>query len=465
MGVELKDYSVSIVVPTYEYGGKACALLDQCLGSIDAQTYRNFEVVVIDHSKDSVIEEYLSRWSFPVRYRRNERGRGNSSVNMNEGIADAQGEIIKVMHMDDWFCNPQALQKMVDGLRAHPDRAWGGFGFNHYYENERSTARFIKPHIHPELRTLIGCPSVSFFVNNKQSPDRFDESLIVINDSDMHIRLGQKYGEPLLIEDCCVTIRMHSMQVSSTVSDERRLNEISYFRRKNFEEYRMDELTRLANHYASDKGTVAPSEGHHGPRLHFTTVYGRYFEALRDKPITLLEIGVGSGPSLKMWYDYFPKARIHAIDVVPQKQHDNDRVTTHICDQSDRVALAKLMQQIGPLDLLIDDGSHVVMHQQVSLGALFPHLKPGAQYWIEDLHTSDRSVWDGKTLYGYDMTVAPGESTVELIEQFISTGKFDSAFLTRKENEALNADVASAQLFDLPATSWGFNKLALLLKK
>jgi hypothetical protein len=37
---------------------------------------------------------------------------------MNEGIADAQGEIIKVMHMDDWFCNPQALQKMVDGLLA-----------------------------------------------------------------------------------------------------------------------------------------------------------------------------------------------------------------------------------------------------------------------------------------------------------------------------------------------------------
>jgi glycosyltransferase involved in cell wall biosynthesis len=128
MGVELKDYSVSIVVPTYEYGGKACALLDQCLGSIDAQTYRNFEVVVIDHSKDSVIEEYLSRWSFPVRYRRNERGRGNSSVNMNEGIADAQGEIIKVMHMDDWFCNPQALQKMVDGLRDSPLCAAGTSG-------------------------------------------------------------------------------------------------------------------------------------------------------------------------------------------------------------------------------------------------------------------------------------------------------------------------------------------------
>ena len=40
----------------------------------------------------------------------------------------------------------------------------------------------------------------------------------------------------------------------------------------------MDELTKLANKYESDKGTISPSVGHHGPRLHFTPKYSKYFE-------------------------------------------------------------------------------------------------------------------------------------------------------------------------------------------
>jgi glycosyltransferase involved in cell wall biosynthesis len=463
--MKLESYSISVVVPTYEYGGRACELLDRCLESVDAQTYRNFEVVIIDHSRDEVIERYLSKWSFPVRYRRNERGRGNSSINQNEGLNDASGEIIKILHMDDWICDPNAFEKMVAAFRLNPERSWGGFGFNHFYEDTQTTNRYIAPHIAPELRTLIGCPSVSFFINNKSDPDRFDESLIIINDSDLHFRLGKKYGPPILIEDCCVTVRMHSMQVSKNVSNERHVREIEQYRRKHFEEYQMDDLTRLANHYASDKGTIAPAVGNHGPRLHFTPVYAKFFEALRQQPITMLEIGVGSGPSLRMWYEYFPRARIHAIDVLPQSQHNNDRVTTYICDQSDRVALGRLLAQIGPLDLVIDDGSHVVMHQQTSLGVVLPHLKSGGQYWIEDLHTSDRSVWQGKTLYGYDMSIDPGESTVEVLEDFMSQGRFNSPFLTAKENQFLTNAVTSCEIFELPATHWGQNKLALLFRK
>lgn len=227
----------------------------------------------------------------------------------------------------------------------------------------------------------------------------------------------------------------------------------------------MDDLTKLANLYASDKGTIAPVIGHHGPRLHFTPVYSDYFEQLRNEEISILEIGIGSGPSLKMWYDYFPKASISAIDIVPQKHHENDRVRTYVCDQSDRFSLMHIMENMKAPDIIIDDGSHVVSHQQISLGFLFQFLKENGQYWIEDLHTSDRTVWNGKTLYGYDMTVKEGHSTVEAIENYIASKTFNSPYMLKKENIYLSENIADCKIFDLPATSWGFNKLAYFKKR
>jgi hypothetical protein len=226
-----------------------------------------------------------------------------------------------------------------------------------------------------------------------------------------------------------------------------------------------DTLTQLANLYASDKGTQAPSNGHHGPRLHFTPVYSEFMEPIRNEKLSLLEIGVGSGPSLRMWYDYFKNSQIHAIDVVPQSQHNNERVSTHICDQSNKEQLLRTIREIGSVDIIIDDGSHVVSHQQISLGVLFPYLKSGGQYWIEDLHTSDGSVWQGKTLYGYDMSFNAGEATVEVLESYQMSGTFASPFLTEEENAYLTSHIESCVVFDLPYTFYGINKLGLITKK
>jgi hypothetical protein len=224
-----------------------------------------------------------------------------------------------------------------------------------------------------------------------------------------------------------------------------------------------DLLSEIANKYASDKGTIIPNDGgNHGPRLHFTTVYNQYMKDLRDKEITILEIGIGSGPSLKMWYEYFPKAKIHAIDVDDHSNKNNDRVTTYICDQGNRIQLDKLMEKIGKVDIIVDDGSHVIKHQIISLGTLFKYLKEDGQYWIEDLHTSDGEVWQGKTLYGYDMSFKPGESTVEVLENYINNKTFNSPVLTAEENEFLNKKISDIKMFELPKTHWGVNKLCLI---
>ncbi len=223
----------SIVIPAYESKGESIRLLTDLFNSLKEQTYTNFEVVVADHSTNNDIKNLCNTYDFNLHHFFNSRGRGNASVNMNEGIKRSNGEVIKIMHMDDIFCNPDALKLIRESLQRSPEKSWGAVSFNHNYENEGKSV--IRREITPSVFGVIGCPSVSFFRNNRQDPDLFDENLVIINDHDLHQRLFRKYGDPIIINDISVTIRMHESQVSSWIGSEKELREIEYFKSKNLD--------------------------------------------------------------------------------------------------------------------------------------------------------------------------------------------------------------------------------------
>lgn len=137
-------------------------------------------------------------------------------------------------------------------------------------------------------------------------------------------------------------------------------------------------LSDLALKYKSDK----LFEG-------YTKYYDLFFSDLKDRAIILLEIGVLHGASVKMWEEYFPKGRIVGIDVDPScAQISSDRIMVHIGDQKDREFLNRVVAEIGPPDIVIDDGGHKMSQQTITFEILFRSLKPGGIYVIEDLHTS-----------------------------------------------------------------------------
>jgi glycosyltransferase involved in cell wall biosynthesis len=218
------------VSPIYAQNSSQVSLLIDLLESIRNQSYKNFEVILCDHSTLDFLEDEVGNWQqeMDITYMRNERSRGNSSANMNEGIKLATGDFIKIMHMDDFFCNDRALEILARHLSQHSATRWGAFTFNHYYMNENSTRRQIKP----SMTTTMGCPSTSFFFNDSAHPPRFDENLIFINDHDMHQRLFAQYGAPLIIDDLCITIRMHDVQISSWLDEETKNSEWEYFNKK-----------------------------------------------------------------------------------------------------------------------------------------------------------------------------------------------------------------------------------------
>jgi hypothetical protein len=197
-------------------------------------------------------------------------------------------------------------------------------------------------------------------------------------------------------------------------------------------------LTDIANEYGTDKGTVGPSP--EWPAHNYTDVYEAYLTSLREEPINLIEVGLGvpgdkweariargknagGGASLKMWYDYFPNARIFGLDINSGAHLDNDRITTHIVDQGDPDALNAFLDSVGDLefDVIIDDGSHRPDHQQVTLGCLFPRLRKGGLYFIEDLLANGKG--DGKS---GRMAVDTVLNTRRLMRRFRENGQFET---------------------------------------
>lgn len=124
--------------------------------------------------------------------------------------------------------------------------------------------------------------------------------------------------------------------------------------------------------------------------LHYFDVYDAHFSRFRGKDIKILEIGVSQGGSLQMWRSYFgPNAKIYGVDINPDcKKLEGDNIQIFIGSQSDRSFLRKIREEIGPVDILIDDGGHTMKQQIVSFEELYSLVKLDGVYLCEDCHTS-----------------------------------------------------------------------------
>ena len=171
-----------------------------------------------------------------------------------------------------------------------------------------------------------------------------------------------------------------------------------------------NELSDLFDKYCSDKGTFWQSKHHYG------SAYHSLFASLRDAVGAVLEIGIGedTAPSAAAWADYFPRARIYSIDVKTAKEFEaravhggaterlamrqakfgceynasmwhNRRLSLTLgVDATDAQQLSAALPA-EPLDLIVDDGSHRFGDQQATLHTMWPRLRPGGFYIVEDL--------------------------------------------------------------------------------
>jgi O-antigen/teichoic acid export membrane protein/glycosyltransferase involved in cell wall biosynthesis len=107
---------VSFVVPCYKLGH----LLPECLTSILSQSYRHFEVLILDDcSPDKTAEVARSFHDPRVKYIRNEKNLGHLQ-NYNRGIAMAKGQYIWLISADDRLRTPGILERYLGVMEKHP---------------------------------------------------------------------------------------------------------------------------------------------------------------------------------------------------------------------------------------------------------------------------------------------------------------------------------------------------------
>ena len=128
--------------------------------------------------------------------------------------------------------------------------------------------------------------------------------------------------------------------------------------------------------------------------LDYLRRYWLFFKDVRLDVKKVVEIGVASGASLRMWAEFFPDAKICGIDVDPScRIHTQDRITVTVADSTNPNDMGRFAADLGSeIDIVIDDGSHWYLDQIKSFKNLFPHVVHGGFYSIEDMGAGDSEV-------------------------------------------------------------------------
>lgn len=170
----------------------------------------------------------------------------------------------------------------------------------------------------------------------------------------------------------------------------------------------------------------------------FTERYYPFFVQIRESATSVLEIGVKGGSSLRTWKEFFPNAEIHGIDIDQNcLQEVEKRITVWIGDQADGEFLKSVTPIAAPFDLIIDDGSHKIEDQTFSFKHLFPSLKAGGLYVIEDTASSYAA---GNVIVGSPMELATDMLNSAQLRGGSIRGRREDAIIVARARDILYAE-------------------------
>ncbi len=223
----------------------------------------------------------------------------------------------------------------------------------------------------------------------------------------------------------------------------------------------METLAELAEKYVTDK---RPSEHN------YVNFYDSYFSGFRGTEVSLCEIGILEHPdkqhrpfgaaSLQMWADYFPAGRIRGIDIVDLRHLKTPRIDIYVGDQSNPKNLRDIFESFNPQpNIIIDDGSHQIPHQQITLGSVFKYLKPGGYYVIEDIvqyemHRTYAGLYASPAAFHGDKSAVPlantslardqpslRNTTFNMLQGYCQTGTLSSPYISKEDSDYIEKNI------------------------
>lgn len=204
---------ISIIIPTYNYA----RFLPEAIESVLKQTYKDYEIIVVDDGSTDNTKEIIDKYKDKIRYIYQEN-KGLPSAR-NTGIKSAKGEYFAFLDSDDVFL-PEKLELQIG--RFDRNSSLGMVYTYRCFFNEKgvrkksiSENRFLVGKIQTELFLGNVIPVSSTVVNRKcfEKVGLFDESLTSAEDYDLWLRLSH-YFEVDCVPMPLVKIRLHSSNMS-----------------------------------------------------------------------------------------------------------------------------------------------------------------------------------------------------------------------------------------------------------
>lgn len=153
--------------------------LKRTIDSVVAQTFRDFEWIVIDGGSTDGSRELIEQYAEHFAYWVSEPDKGIYNA-MNKGITKARGEYLQFLNSGDWLCNETALERCFshefssDIVYGNLYTAFEGKEKAKYFQPKRLTFQML-------LKDTI-MHSSSFIKRELFATEQYDESLRIVSD-------------------------------------------------------------------------------------------------------------------------------------------------------------------------------------------------------------------------------------------------------------------------------------------
>jgi glycosyltransferase involved in cell wall biosynthesis len=222
---------ISVVIPTYNRAG----LLRKAVDSVLGQTFRDFELIVVDDGSTDETAGILSSYGGRLRAIRQEN-KGPSAAR-NRGTGEARGELIAFLDSDDWW-DPRKLEIQMGEMEKNP-----AYSVSHTQEVWYRQGKLLeqkkihsKPHGFIFAQCLpLCCVSASTLVIRRsilEEAGGFDEGFPCCGDYDLWVRLSAQH--PFLLVDKPLTGK-----------DGGRPDQVSFRLRVGMDRYRIAALEKI----------------------------------------------------------------------------------------------------------------------------------------------------------------------------------------------------------------------------
>ena len=238
---------------------------------------------------------------------------------------------------------------------------------------------------------------------------------------------------------------------------------------KNLDEYSKEnhnlfqkDLNYLCEYFNSDKGEkfknqyAKPSKQDdkkiiaHG----YAKIYEKYLKEQKEKNLNIIELGSFYGNASAAFYFYFKNSQIYSADINPDMYlYRSKRLINFFTDTSSRASIEKnIIKKNIQFDLIIEDASHMLKDQIISLFILFKNLKSGGFFIVEEIDFPEKRE---------DMRVGqefPDLKTI--LNKIINKENFNSKYINENEKKYFLENFDTIKFY-----TGNINEIAIIKKK